>query len=111
MTSDMGATGACFTGGHADCASDRSGCWCDCHDDSVRGDGPCMDCGTINTPVWFTDNVFWNLVVGGPGTRDDPGGLLCPWCFTQRAHRSGLDITGWRLFPEFRQRYVGGDSA
>lgn len=72
--------------------------------EEMRGDGPCMDCGTHDTPVWFTDNVFWNAVVGGPGTRYDPGGLLCPICFIRRAETVTAP-TGWKLTPEWPVRY------
>lgn len=34
---------------------------------------------------WFADNDVWNLVIGGPAATDDPGGMLCPRCFTIRA--------------------------
>lgn len=65
-----------------------------------HGDGPCMDCGGLNLVVWFTDNVLWNDVVGGPGTTDDPGGLLCIPCFVRRAERR-YAMNGWRLVPEW----------
>ncbi len=68
----------------------------------LRGDGPCQDCGTLDNIVWFTDNVFWNQVVGGPATMYDPGGLLCIPCFVLRVDAAGLNPTGWRLLPEWR---------
>lgn len=71
-----------------------------------RGDGPCMDCGTFDTPVWFTDNVLWNRIVGGSGTMYDPGGLLCPTCFIRRAQESGLRPTRWHLTAEFPWRWA-----
>lgn len=67
----------------------------------ARGDGPCMDCGTLDNPVWFTDNVTWNWVLGGDSARVDPGGLLCPVCFVARAHAAGLRPVSWRIYPEF----------
>ena len=75
----------------------------------MRGDGPCMDCGTLDTPVWFADNVVWNRVVGGPGSQYDPGGFLCPTCFVRRAEESGMRPTGWRLTPEWPWRWAEGD--
>jgi hypothetical protein len=59
--------------------------------EAARGDGPCMDCGTLDTPVWFTDNVTWNL---------------CPVCFIARAHEAGLRPVSWRIYPEFPRRYA-----
>ena len=72
----------------------------------LRGDGPCGDCGTSDNIVWFTDNVLWNAVMGGPGTMDDPGGIVCIPCFIKRTDTAGLDPTGWRLTAEWpwRQR-------
>jgi hypothetical protein len=48
-------------------------------DELHRGEGPCMDCGTLDTPVWSAPNDLWNRVVGSPD------GFLCPWCFAVRA--------------------------
>jgi hypothetical protein len=56
--------------------------------DSHRGEGPCMDCGTLDTPVWSAPNDLWNRVVGSPD------GYLCPWCFTVRAD----DVLGWQVW-------------
>lgn len=67
----------------------------------LRGDGPCKDCGTLDNIVWFTDNVLWNEVVGGPGTMDDPGGLLCILCFVKRTDAARLWPSAWRLLPEW----------
>lgn len=61
-----------------------------------RGDGPCDDCKTLDNPVWFTDNVFWNDVMGKEG-----GNILCPQCFVERAE-SKYSPTGWRFVPEFK---------
>ena len=58
----------------------------------VRGEGPCMDCGTLNTPVWSAPNDLWNRVVGSPD------GYLCPWCFTVRAEKH-IGPTVWTLQP------------
>ena len=70
-------------------------------DARLRGDGPCQDCGTPDNIVWFTDNTVWNRVMGGPGTTDDPGGIVCVTCFVKRADAAGLDPTGWQLTPEW----------
>lgn len=67
----------------------------------LQGDGPCQDCGGENIR-WFTDNVLWNEVLGGPEARDDPGGLLCPQCFIKRVDAAGLEPSAWRLLPEWR---------
>jgi hypothetical protein len=59
----------------------------------------CGNCGSIN-PVWFAPNVLWNLVIGGPEATDDPGGILCPACFIERAESRGIAPTAWELRPE-----------
>lgn len=69
--------------------------------DHLRGDGPCQDCGTVDNIVWFASSPLWNEVMGGPATRDDPGGLLCPVCFVVRVDAAGLRPAGWRLEPEW----------
>ena len=46
----------------------------------------CDDCAA-DYAVWFAPNDLWNLVMGGSEQRDDPGGMLCPRCFTNRADR------------------------
>ena len=57
----------------------------------------CGDCGGKN-PRWFADNDLWNLVMGGPDARDDPGGIICPYCFMARAEASPhVDVRVWRL--------------
>lgn len=61
----------------------------------LGGDIPCCDCGTTQNPVWFTDNVFWNDVMGEEG-----GKILCPYCFVIRAEIK-YQTTGWRLLPEW----------
>lgn len=68
--------------------------------DHLRGDGPCRDCGTPDNIIWFTDNAFWNRVMGGLGTRDDPGGIVCIPCFVTRADAAGF-ATHWRLQPDW----------
>lgn len=52
--------------------------------DPATGDLVCGDCGRDN-PVWFAPNDLWNLVMGGPDAKEDPGGILCPTCFAHRA--------------------------
>lgn len=61
------------------------------------GDTRCQDCHALYVP-WFTANETWNGVMGGPEAREDPGGYLCPTCFTKRAERSGLS-TVWEVRP------------
>lgn len=46
--------------------------------------------------VWFADNEVWNLVLGGPEAKGDPGGMLCPRCFTIRAE-AVYEISIWHL--------------
>lgn len=58
-------------------------------------DGPCDQCKT-KYPAWWTDHEIWNSVMGGPGATDDPGGLLCPTCFLQRA---GVARSAWKIAP------------
>lgn len=67
--------------------------------DELRGDGPCMDCGTLDNIVWYTDSIFWNHVVGGDGF--EAPGLLCIPCFVKRADAAGYHPTGWRLSPDW----------
>jgi hypothetical protein len=68
----------------------------------LDGDGPCSTCGTIENPVWFTDNVLWNDVVRSdlsPWGGAEP--ILCVLCFVALAETK-YRPTGWRLAPEFR---------
>lgn len=59
----------------------------------------CQDCGRTYEE-WFTDDVLWNRVMGGDGTADDPGGLLCPLCFTECAAQDYPGIV-WRVIPKW----------
>ena len=59
-----------------------------------RGDTPCTDCGTQDNPVWFTDNTFWNAVMG-----KDRWKILCINCFTLRAEKEYQ--VKWRLLPDW----------
>lgn len=73
----------------------------------LQGDGPCNDCGTLNNPVWFTDNVVWNRVTGEEVYAEDHRlAILCINCFIVRADARGLKPTGWRLLPEWPWREV-----
>lgn len=69
---------------------------CDCAAyvlSKTRGEGPCMDCGTLDNPIWFAPSELWNRVVGSPN------GFLCPWCFIVRAERV-VDVRGgWLIQP------------
>lgn len=55
-------------------------------------------CGPALT--WFAPNALWNLVMGGPAAKDDPGGMLCPNCFIVRAEAIGAVPTAWVLDVE-----------
>jgi hypothetical protein len=59
----------------------------------------CQDCQSEN-PVWFAPNPIWNLVMGGPEAKGDPGGTLCPNCFIKRAEAAGQRPTARVLQPE-----------
>lgn len=50
--------------------------------------------GPVPQTYWFAQSYLWNLVMGGPSMTDDPGGVLCPSCFTQAADDAGKPI-GW----------------
>lgn len=66
------------------------------------GDNPCADCGAKENPIWWTDNVFWNEVMGRQekfGSEDRRGNILCPICFIRRAEEK-FDCN-WRLIPDF----------
>ncbi len=62
----------------------------------MDGDGPCNDCGTHENPVWYTDNVFWNEVLG-----EQRNLILCLYCFVRRAE-ADFDITAWRVSPDWK---------
>lgn len=69
----------------------------DCGDcPGCQHSGPCsgqrvtgieLHCDDCQQPYecWYADSGVWNLVIGGPAAKDDPGGMLCPRCFTIRA--------------------------
>lgn len=59
----------------------------------------CDDCEQPYT-VWFAPSPIWNFVMGGPEAKDDPGGMLCPRCFTLRAEAVGIVPTAWVVSPE-----------
>lgn len=52
----------------------------------------CQDCGlpvALGTGTyWDAPNELWSFVMGG----DDPGGILCPRCFTLRCEKLGIHI-------------------
>lgn len=71
----------------------------------LRGDGPCVDCGTLDNIVWFTENVVWNAVTGEEVYAEDKRtAILCIPCFVIRADAKGLRPTGWRLLVEWPWR-------
>lgn len=49
---------------------------------------PCDGCGG-STRYWHAVNRLWNFVMGGPEAKGDPGGVLCPNCFIDRAAATG----------------------
>ena len=60
----------------------------------------CQECGLpvslgIGGTFWNAPNDLWNLVMGGPEAKDDPGGTLCPRCFTLACRAQGIHIS-WR---------------
>jgi hypothetical protein len=59
----------------------------------------CDACGR-DAEVWYAPSPLWNLVMGGPEATDDPGGMLCPGCFIDRAESAGIKPTAWVLQPE-----------
>lgn len=59
----------------------------------------CDDCQQ-RYAVWFAPSQIWNFVMGGPDAKDDPGGMLCPRCFTLRAEAVGVVPTAWVVQPE-----------
>ena len=69
---------------------------------SARKTGVELHCDDCQSPyaVWFAPNPIWNLVMGGPDAKGDPGGMLCPRCFTLRAEAAGVKPTAWEVKPE-----------
>lgn len=55
---------------------------------------PCQDCGGFN-PTWFAPSLDWNLVMGGPEAKGDPGGYICPNCYIKRAEITGVSPAAW----------------
>lgn len=55
---------------------------------------PCQECGFTFRP-WFAPDRLWNLVMGGPGAKDDPGGVVCPNCFIELAEAAGINPPAW----------------
>jgi hypothetical protein len=54
----------------------------------------CKRCGVRQPLVWHADDALWLRVTGSVG------GVLCPKCFSRRAHEQGILIewtpTAWR---------------
>jgi len=46
----------------------------------------CDTCGIRQPLVWYAADAVWLRVTG------DPGGVLCPRCFAEKAVRAGLFI-------------------
>lgn len=64
----------------------------------LRGDSPCMDCGSKDNIMWTTQNVFWNSVIED---AEDGSGILCVYCFVKRAENK-YKVKSWFLRPEFK---------
>lgn len=66
-------------------------------------DGPCQACGE-KYPAWRAPNELWNLVMGGPDAKGDPGGMLCPTDFLRaaelKAPQRGAWVVGTPVRPE-----------
>lgn len=84
-------------------AADNAGAVVDFGDECTR----CMDCQQPYA-VWFADNDVWNLVMGGPGCKGDPGGMLCPRCFALRAE-TVYALPIWHLRLERVNRVLQAD--
>lgn len=57
----------------------------------------CQECGLpvslgIGGTYWSAENDLWNYVMGGPDATDDPGGTLCPRCFTTKCNELGIYV-------------------
>lgn len=61
-------------------------------------DTRCQECHQSYTP-WFAPNDIWNEVMGGPEATEDPGGYLCPRCFTLRADAHYDQRLIWSVAP------------
>ena len=66
------------------------------------GDTRCQHCSYEYQP-WFTDNSLWNEVMGGSDCDGDPGGFLCPRCFTEAAEWVHPGLM-WRVIPQWNRR-------
>lgn len=85
---------------------------CELHPSQTQADGGeewvtgvelhCDDCQKPYAR-WFADSPEWNLVMGGPEAKDDPGGMLCPRCFTLRAEKV-YTLPVWRLWLDRENR-------
>lgn len=73
---------------------------------TLRGDGPCQQCGTLDIVTWFAPSVFWNAVVRNhpesPYYESDA--ILCIPCFVALAEEVGFRPTSWQLTPEWPWR-------
>ena len=72
---------------------------------ALRGDIPCMDCGTEKNIIWSIENVFWNAVmddniVHNEKSNTHGSGILCVNCFAIRAEKK-FKVRGWQLLPDW----------
>ncbi len=65
--------------------------------DRISGNIACINCLTREDIIWYTDNVFWNEVMG----KNERNKILCVYCFTKRAEKK-FKIMGWRLLPDWK---------
>ncbi len=65
-----------------------------------KGDAPCADCGREFNPVWWTDNVFWNDVMGDNVVGNERMKIICPLCFMARAEQKYN--CAWRILPDWK---------
>lgn len=61
----------------------------------IRGDGPCMKCGTVNNIVWYAPNQYWNATMPNDG-------VLCVTCYADHVHAQGQHPIAWALIPEHK---------
>lgn len=68
-------------------------------------DGPCYACER-HYPTWRAPNDLWNLVMGGPNAKGDPGGMLCPNCFLRLASEAAPARGAWVVGTPVRPEHI-----